>query len=35
MESLSEMFWDCFKQLSVKLDKHLKESKQEIMCSKD
>ena len=39
MESLSEMIWDCFKQLGVKLDKDIKvlkeAMKEGILYSKD
>ena len=35
LESLSEMIWNCFEQLGQKLDKDLKNLKEEIMYSKD
>ena len=35
LESLSEMIWDCFKQLGVKLDKDIKVLKEGILYSKD
>ena len=35
LESLSEMIWNCFEQLGQKLDKDMKNLKEEIMYSKD
>ena len=35
LESLSEMIWDCFKQLGQELDKNWKNLREEIMFSKD
>ena len=35
LESLSEMIWNCYEQLGQKLDKDLKNLKEEILFSKD